>query len=540
MSCVKRIKVAHEEGKADSSASHHDMKHIQDLPNDVFCHCLEFVGKGNFAFVAPVSKHFYWNYINLGVEIKNNVIDVDVILQQGKNKKTRAKDVATGSLRLATECFLEAPKSFQVEVCSQATVNGRLDILKCAVAFGIDMKTAFPYDETGLSNEDDMKLAETALKGHLHVIEFLHNQDIIFDFSVFTRMAETCKARSLHWLLTKGIFKEFEDDIISFLIKDGEFDILKESYTDFHDFDQRSFLNCAAGGKIEVMNWLLEQHDCEWNFHLFLKAAQSGSIPMMELCVRNGCPADESLFESAYENALQNESKEVAFTALKWLREQNIRWDERVCDNATKNGNLKALKWARENGCQWDTTTFNSAVKYGHIDILDYCFENNCPIDHDNIYHLPFEDDYFDPTFNELQERSLKIFKWLHQHSIPWGDEDSLVAAREGHIKTLMWAVENGCPWHEDILRYAIREYEIPLVEYCIQHHSPMDDGVYVFAMETMNLRTSDIITDSEMIEMLQMIHDHGIPWNRDIIACAEKLGRSKVADWLKCMGCQH
>ena len=98
MSSVKRIKVAHDErGEDTSSASNDMMKHIQDLPTDVFRHCLEFVGKGNFAFVAPVSKHFYWNYINLGVEIKNNVIDVDVILQQGRNRKTTAKDVATTS-----------------------------------------------------------------------------------------------------------------------------------------------------------------------------------------------------------------------------------------------------------------------------------------------------------------------------------------------------------------------------------------------------------------------------------------------------------
>ena len=84
MSGIKRIKVAHEAGE-DMCSSSDMMKHIQDLPNEVFRHCLEFVGKGNFAFIAPVSKHFYWNYINLGVEIKNNIIDVNVILQQGRN-----------------------------------------------------------------------------------------------------------------------------------------------------------------------------------------------------------------------------------------------------------------------------------------------------------------------------------------------------------------------------------------------------------------------------------------------------------------------
>lgn len=65
MSDRKRIKIAHE-----SIEVGHDIKHIDELPQEVFQYCLEFVGKGNFAFVAPVSKHFYRN--GMGVTIKSN------------------------------------------------------------------------------------------------------------------------------------------------------------------------------------------------------------------------------------------------------------------------------------------------------------------------------------------------------------------------------------------------------------------------------------------------------------------------------------
>ncbi|GFH52661.1 hypothetical protein CTEN210_09137 [Chaetoceros tenuissimus] len=308
MSTTKRIKVNQEAGEEDTSSAcrKNDIKHIQDLlPTDVFRHCLEFVGKGNFAFVAPVSKHFYWNYINLGVEMKNNVIDVDVILQQGRNKRTTAKDVVTGcSLRLATECFLKAPKEFQIEVCRQAAVNGRLDILKCAAAFGIDMKeSVFPYDdEDGVWNNYEImiQLAEIVANDHLDVIEFLHKQDMNLDYESFVMEIESRgKTRNLHRMVSKGLISSFwiNHSIFNHLVQDGEIDILREFYEPSSDYvDEYTFkLYCVEGGNVEVMNWLLQENDCEWSSFLFSRAAISGSIPMMELCLQNGCPMDENI-----------------------------------------------------------------------------------------------------------------------------------------------------------------------------------------------------------------------------------------------------
>ncbi|GFH56467.1 hypothetical protein CTEN210_12943 [Chaetoceros tenuissimus] len=538
MSSFKRIKVAHEADKDMRSSSpisivNDDNKHIQDLPNDVFRHCLEFVGKGNFAFIAPVSKHFYWNYINLGVEMKNNVIDVDVILQQGRNKRTTVKDVATGSIRLATECFLNASSEFQEEVCRQAAVNGRLDILKCAVAFGIDMKNSvFPCHTA----DGRLQLVETIVNGHLEVIEFLHDQGVYLDNDdIIWKIRTRDKSSSLHWMASKGIISDREDEVFNYLVEDGEIEILKESYKDFAQYmDEDTFDGCAESGNIEVMNWLLQENDCEWNSSLFSTAARSGSIPMMELCLQNGCPPCEDICSSA----MQNTNQEAALKGLIWLREKKIPWDKRVCENAAMYGNFKAFKWARENGCPWDEETFYSAACFGHVDILDYCFENNCPMGDDINYHVSFDHDpvvfeTIDRT--EMEERLLKVYKWLHQHSIPWDNTVSLEAAKEQYWKTLMWAIENGCPLHEDVLLCAIGECNIPMVEYCLSQLSSTEDNIYVLAINKMMHRR---MNDLQMIEMLQKIHDCGIPWSRDIIPCAERLGRSNVASWLRCAGC--
>ncbi|GFH59489.1 hypothetical protein CTEN210_15965 [Chaetoceros tenuissimus] len=546
MSTPKRIKVSHEADEdMKSSSCCNDMKHIQDLPSDVFQHCLEFVGTGNFTFVAPVSKHFYWNYINLGVEMKNNVIDVDVILQQGKNKKTKANVVATGSIRLATECFLKASSEFQEEVCRQAAVNGRLDILKCAAAFGVDMeKSVFPYrdaDATEITIDYFLQLVETVTNGHLEVIQFLHDEGVDLDCEqIICEIGRRGKSSSLHWMASKGIISDREDEVVFYyLLKDREIDILNESYEDFFlNVHQSTFYGCAEGGSIELLNWLLEENNCEWDSSLFSNAAKSGSIPMMELCLQNDCPSPEYVCSSA----MENKNQEAALDALKWLRDHNVPWDYRVCAYAAMYGNLKALKWAREKGCPWNMYTFEWAAQYGHIKILEYCFENNCPVRYDRTFYDPFEDDpSFNYTFHEKQEISLKLYKWLHQQAVPWIDEAGLIAAQEGHWKTFKWATENGCPLHEDVLLCAIDECNIPMVEYCLHNLPSTDNTVHFLALNNMNeIHRRRNITDALMINMLQKIHYCGIPWSSDIIACAERLGRSNVANWLRCVGCPH
>jgi hypothetical protein len=140
-----------------------------------------------------------------------------------------------------------------------------------------------------------------------------------------------------------------------------------------------------------------------------------------------------------------------------------------------------------------------------------------------------------------MEERSLKVYKWLHQRSVPWDDTASLEAVKERHWETFMWAIENGFRLHEDILGRAIGDYNIAMVEYCLQHLPSTDDTIYLLALNKMSEdHERRNITDVLMINMLQKIHDSGIPWSRDIIACAERLGRSNVANWLRCIGCPH
>ena len=213
-------------------------------------------------------------------------------------------------------------------------MNGRLDILKCAVVFGIEMSSVFDYDD----HYNELKLiekviVETVENGHLDIIEYLHDQGVdlnevieCIDDDEFRRM----KAINLHSMVSTGIIEDWtKEHIVHHLAIDGETDILKKCYTKYINSD--SLFAFAEAGNFEAINWLLQENDFdfEWTFDLFWKSAKGGSIPIMELCLQNNCPNHDSICVSA----MQNKNKEVALTALKWLREHNIRWDERELES---------------------------------------------------------------------------------------------------------------------------------------------------------------------------------------------------------------
>lgn len=371
-----------------------DVKHVQDLPEDLFQICLDFVGKGNFAFVAPVSKHFYWQYINLGVDY--TVSNADTSLQQGQNKRTAAKIVGNGSLRLATECFLKAPHEFQDKVCQQAAVNGRVDILDCAVSLGVDMRCIFRR----FCRYGERFLIEALENGHLNVIEFLSTEGVDFDayYSLKSEL-QNGNANKLHWMITKELIEVDKEEMAACLARDGELEILKEHYKD--SITKNAFDECVKGGHVDVMEWILQICNYEIDPSLFVDAVESGSIPMMEIClghVQNDIPfhVNGILFPGSIKYVLQaSKEKGKTLNILNWLQEQNFAFTSFICEILAEHGTVEGLKWAREKGYDWDQSTFESAVSSGDIATLEYCLKNDCP--------SPSPSDLFD---------SFKGYKW--------------------------------------------------------------------------------------------------------------------------------
>jgi hypothetical protein len=66
---------------------------------------------------------------------------------------------------------------------------------------------------------------------------------------------------------------------------------------------------------------------------------------------------------------------------LKWMRVNNLDWNEDTCSSAAAYGHLPVLQYLNENGCPWDKYTCTSAASNGHLPVLQYLHENGCPWD---------------------------------------------------------------------------------------------------------------------------------------------------------------
>ena len=489
MQSPKRIKLTH---ATDVDTT--DVKHIQDLPPEIFQHCLDFVGKGNFAFVAPVSKRFYWGYINLDVD--RTVFDVDTVLEQGRNKRTTAEVVSNGSLRLATECFLKAPKEFKEEVCRRAAVKGRVDILDCAVALGVEVKSIF---EMGIWEKREAVI-QTLENGHFDVIEFLSKEGVNFKESHFYYgLLNKALVIGFHWMTTNGIMKVKREEMASKLARNGELHILKEHYADC--ITQTTFLDCALGGHLEIMNWMLQIKDCEWDQCLFRCAARGGSIPILELCIQNGCTYNDFVCLCAVQD-----DKTKTINTLKWLHAQNFPLVdsylvENICNHLADYCNVEGLKLTREIGFNWDISTFERAAGSGDIATLEYCLKNGCPYG-PSLYEKAFGK-------NTKDEQTLNVYKWLHQHGIPWDERACNAAVYSGHMSTLKWALENGCPCSDEILRESIRNVNMSMLEIYLNNVEHIERDVYIHVMEDAADANAIILQIGEVRIMMGYFHVH-------------------------------
>ncbi|GFH60342.1 hypothetical protein CTEN210_16818 [Chaetoceros tenuissimus] len=498
--------------------------HIQDLPNNLFQYCLEFVGKGNFDFVAPVSKFFYWNYISQGVQMKNNVLDVDAVLQQGRNKYTSAKVIGSGSIGQATHCFLNAPEKFWNAVCCEAAMNGRRDILECAESIVImDWSSTFDNVHGGVP-----ALEKVVANRDLDIIEFLKSRlDIFQHWKFVSTLLDKGQVLDVHWMIENQIIdRDLDTRYDKELAKHGHLEILEKDLLQKKcELNHSHLMEAAEGGQVEVFKWLLIQDIyCPWDLRLFCHAATGGSIAILQLCVENDCPSDAILYRNVM-TGKANKSKAV--DALKLLKKYNVPWDEWTCFYAARMGNLEALKWAKSNGCPWNIETFQAAVKSSDIEILEYCFKNGCPFD-SSLYESVYED-------KDLPQIEFKIFKWLHEHGIPWGDKTGNKAAQFHNLSTLVWALKNGCPWNDNIFDLAIiRSVNIGLLlSYCIEkNHLPSKQNVYNIAIEHPNFLSD------RAIQIMEIFRQYEISMDESVIDCAIRSRSLRVLRWLRCNGC--
>ena len=110
-------------------------------------------------------------------------------------------------------------------------------------------------------------------------------------------------------------------------------------------------MKVAETNKLELLKWIREEKQCEWNRWTIDAAAHQGNLEMVKYCVATECPIGK--------NACTNAASEGHLECLKYLREEaKAPWDYEVLHFAHANKHLECLRYAIEKKCPgWSSYT---------------------------------------------------------------------------------------------------------------------------------------------------------------------------------------
>ncbi|GFH53374.1 hypothetical protein CTEN210_09850 [Chaetoceros tenuissimus] len=452
-----------------------------------------------------------------------------------RNKFTSSKVVAS-HVKLAEECFVHGARysrdPLNEEICMIAALEGRKDIVKMGITFGVS--------EHFLERIDAEVMGEIVAKGDLEMMQLLLGVEQYSDLhgscieSIVYNAARNGHINILKWLFNDDSNEERRYEFRSrsrlmFLAASGSghLDIIEwgKDITEFADYYEytkyESFRNALKGGHISLVRWYRDQ-GLPFDEDTLPLAAESRNIELLEYLLHSECPNDNPL-TCAKVFSTESDEYEESLHILKWLREErNVPWDEDTCCSAAGTGNINALKWARANGCAWNEGTLSVAVEMGHFQIVEYCLENGAPFANEHAYIIALG--------NLDIPDALKMIKLLRRFEIPMNEQVCAEAAGNAHIEALKWLRSIACPWDDDTFYCALQSCDVPTIQYCIDNSCPVndDDSLYACAVRC-----------DDPLKVLKILKEHNFTsWTVDTSAVAAEENNIRVLQWLRHNGC--
>ena len=198
-----------------------------------------------------------------------------------------------------------------------------------------------------------------------HILPRLNSNDIKFLYGVNKETRKLIKRSSRKGEL-KERFKVREMSSISTL------EVAWENRSLWpRDWEDETYFcwKVAETNKLELLKWIREEKQCEWDYVPINVAAQKGNLEMVKYCVANECHINELACVCA--------ASEGHLECLKYLHEEaKAPWGSGTASLAAQNGHLHILEYLVERkydkfhvfACWW-------AAKNGHLDCLKYLHE---------------------------------------------------------------------------------------------------------------------------------------------------------------------
>jgi len=255
-----------------------------------------------------------------------------------------------------------------------------------------------------------------------HILPRLNQTDLKFLYDVNSETRKLVKRSSCKGELKKR-FKVNEMSSISTLEVAWENKSLWLSW-----WDETYFcFQVARTNKLELLKWIREEKQCEWDRQTIKGAAIQGNLEMMKYCVAKKCPINTRACAWAAENGqleclkyLREEVKApwdwrtAAWAAknghlhiLEYLVERKYdKYNEVACELAARNGRLDCLKYLRETAkAPWDSWAVREAHENDQPECVQYLLDNNYPLpegwryEHGEL-HVP---DYSESDYSESE-----------------------------------------------------------------------------------------------------------------------------------------
>lgn len=284
--------------------------------------------------------------------------------------------------------------------------------------------------------------------------------------------------------------------------------------------DEDCTYEAASRGRLSVLRYLREEHNCPWDFRTCREAARGGHTSTLAWAMAHRCEWDESVCEAAAAEGHLEVLRQAVEAGCKWnpayvceaaaeaghlpvlrwtVQEHGVgvlsgcvsefaakgghfdvlRWaviehgcplDHHAADSAAKHGNLEMLQWLHDQGCPLGSRTTREAATGGHLEVLQWARTVGCDWDESTCYAA-------------AQGGHTATLAWAREQGCPWSARTCQEAARGGHLETLVWAHTNGCPWTKAACYSAVEEGHQECLLYCIENGCDWDSYVcYVSA----------------------------------------------------------
>jgi hypothetical protein len=264
--------------------------------------------------------------------------------------------------------------------------------------------------KNNMETKSEACIFNAAIKGHLHIIEFIINEGGSFNNidKLYINAISGGHIHIVQWAIKKG-YKCNYSILIEESAKKGHLDIIKilvETGEGKICSIDKFYSNAIYVGSIEIIQWGIENGYKYCFYDILKKSAKKGHLHIIKWLKKThlkniigldnkfrrnigviGLVSDKfNIFRWACKKEIFSQTREEGcINFIKTFKEINYKFSVRIinyiCNDGSKD-DLEILKWALKNDLKWDNNTCELPSYLGRLDILKFLIENGCPWDY--------------------------------------------------------------------------------------------------------------------------------------------------------------